>query len=184
MRACERRAPEIQRAQAGGGARGSTNEFATPLATKISFMNDIANLCEIMGADVNMVRKGIGRDILPGHGQGRVIYTSYSDEYNRRTMTEPEATGWTPPSVFTPAPEPLPLTRPPADALGRNDEAPAPREGIKNNSAAFRRIENGIGEQFDRFYCRVHGEFVGPRRAKRVHAGIVPNVGPIATVAA
>ncbi|MGY2894215.1 DUF4153 domain-containing protein [Deinococcus sp. UYEF24] len=32
-------------------------------------------------------------------------------------MTEPEADGWTPPSVFTPAPESLPLTRPPADAL-------------------------------------------------------------------
>ncbi|MFZ5429273.1 MAG: UDP-glucose dehydrogenase family protein [Bacteroidota bacterium] len=32
------------------------------LATKISFMNDIANLCEIVGADVNMVRKGIGSD--------------------------------------------------------------------------------------------------------------------------
>jgi UDPglucose 6-dehydrogenase len=32
------------------------------LATKISFMNDVANLCEIMGADVNMVRKGIGTD--------------------------------------------------------------------------------------------------------------------------
>lgn len=32
------------------------------LATRISFMNDIANLCEIVGADVNMVRAGIGSD--------------------------------------------------------------------------------------------------------------------------
>lgn len=47
------------------------------LATKISFINDIANLCEIVGADVNMIRKGIGSDsrigtkfIYPGVGFG------------------------------------------------------------------------------------------------------------------
>lgn len=47
------------------------------LATKISFMNEIANLCELLGADVDMVRRGVGTDarigkrfLFPGIGYG------------------------------------------------------------------------------------------------------------------
>jgi UDPglucose 6-dehydrogenase len=76
------------------------------LATKISFMNDIANLCEIMGADVNMVRKGIGSDprigsrfIYPGVGYGgscfpkdvkALIRTASEHNYNMRILNAVE----------------------------------------------------------------------------------------------
>jgi len=76
------------------------------LATKISFMNDVANLCEIMGADVNMVRRGIGSDsrigskfIYPGVGYGgscfpkdvkALIKTAKDNHYNMRILNAVE----------------------------------------------------------------------------------------------
>lgn len=76
------------------------------LATKISFMNDVANLCEIMGADVNMVRKGIGSDgrigpkfIYPGVGYGgscfpkdvkALIKTAKENKYDMRILNAVE----------------------------------------------------------------------------------------------
>ena len=77
------------------------------LATKISFMNDIANLCEIVGADINMVRKGIGSDsrignkfIYPGIGYGgscfpkdvkALIHTAEDFDYELRVLKAVEA---------------------------------------------------------------------------------------------
>ncbi len=72
------------------------------LATRISFMNDIANLCELVGADVNMVRKGIGADsrigskfLYPGCGYGgscfpkdvkALIHTARKHGYDMRVL--------------------------------------------------------------------------------------------------
>lgn len=72
------------------------------LATRISFMNDVANLCEIVGADVNMVRKGIGSDsrigtkfLYPGCGYGgscfpkdvkALIKTAQDNGYKMRVL--------------------------------------------------------------------------------------------------
>ncbi len=77
------------------------------LAVKISFINDIANLCEIVGADINLVRKGIGSDsrignkfIYPGIGYGgscfpkdvqALIRTAAENEYDLRVLKAVEA---------------------------------------------------------------------------------------------
>lgn len=42
---------------------------------RISFMNDVANLCELVGADVNMVRKGIGADSRIGK---KLLYLGFA----------------------------------------------------------------------------------------------------------
>ncbi|EGJ71229.1 nucleotide sugar dehydrogenase [Bacteroides coprosuis DSM 18011] len=77
------------------------------LATRISFMNDIANLCELVGADVNMVRLGIGSDtrigrkfLYPGIGYGgscfpkdikALIRTGQENKYNLEVLEAVDA---------------------------------------------------------------------------------------------
>ena len=86
------------------------------LATKISFMNDIANLCEIVGADINMVRKGIGSDsrignkfIYPGIGYGgscfpkdvkALISTAEEFNYELKVLKAVEAVNYEQKSVL------------------------------------------------------------------------------------
>ncbi|MDR0506361.1 MAG: UDP-glucose/GDP-mannose dehydrogenase family protein [Dysgonamonadaceae bacterium] len=77
------------------------------LATRISFMNDIANLCKLVGADVNMVRRGIGSDsrignkfLYPGCGYGgscfpkdvkALIKTATQNGYDMQVLQAVEA---------------------------------------------------------------------------------------------
>ena len=77
------------------------------LATRISFMTDIANLCDLVGANVNMVRKGIGSDnrigtkfLYPGCGYGgscfpkdvkAIIKTAEQNGYEMRVLKAVEA---------------------------------------------------------------------------------------------
>ncbi len=86
------------------------------LATRISFMNDIANLCELVGADVNMVRKGIGSDsrigskfLYPGCGYGgscfpkdvkALIKTAEKNGYSMRVLRAVEEVNETQKSVL------------------------------------------------------------------------------------
>ena len=76
------------------------------LATRISFMNDIANLCELLGANVDMVRKGVGTDsrigskfLYSGCGYGgscfpkdvkALIKTAAENGYNMRVLNAVE----------------------------------------------------------------------------------------------
>jgi len=85
------------------------------LATRISFMNDIANLCELVGADVNMVRKGIGSDtrigkkfLYPGCGYGgscfpkdvkALIKTAEQNGYDMRVLRAVEEVNETQKSI-------------------------------------------------------------------------------------
>ena len=85
------------------------------LATRISFMNDIANLCELVGADVDMVRRGIGADarigtkfLYPGCGYGgscfpkdvkALIHTGKEYGYHMRVIEAVEAVNETQKSI-------------------------------------------------------------------------------------
>jgi len=86
------------------------------LATKISFINDIVNLCEIVGADINLVRKGIGSDsrignkfLYPGVGYGgscfpkdvqALVKTASEYDYNLRVLKAVEEVNYNQKSVL------------------------------------------------------------------------------------
>jgi UDPglucose 6-dehydrogenase len=86
------------------------------LATKISFINEVANICSRTGADINMVRKGIGSDrrigplfLFPGLGYGgscfpkdmqALIHTARSRGYTPRVLEAAEAVNQNQRSLF------------------------------------------------------------------------------------
>ena len=86
------------------------------LATKISFINEIANICSRTGADINMVRRGIGSDrrigplfLFPGLGYGgscfpkdmqALIHTARSRGYTPRVLEAAEAVNQDQRSLF------------------------------------------------------------------------------------
>lgn len=87
------------------------------LATKISFMNEISNICELVGADINKVRNGIGSDsrigysfIYPGCGYGGSCFpkdvqalakTSKDHGYTPRILDAVEAVNYDQKSVIS-----------------------------------------------------------------------------------
>ena len=77
------------------------------LATKITFMNEVANFCELVGADVDMVRRGMGTDtrigprfLFPGIGYGGSCFPKMSRPFTRAekkpdTTSRSSTASWT-----------------------------------------------------------------------------------------
>ena len=113
------------------------------LATRISFMNDIANLCELVGADVNMVRSGIGSDTRIG----RKFYMLDAD------MVEVVSQGRESPSIKT------------SDDHGYSMEVlkAVERVNAQQKGILFKKLK----KVFDRNLCAVRISLYGDSRLSR-----------------